>query len=146
MEDPKDVPASFFHWWRQHVDLILRGHKLAEICELSLEKPEFAIKCRSVEINVENKFYSRFVDTTSAESMGRVLVTTDGGCFGMGPGRAQPGDEICVLLGCSIPLVIRRNGEEFELIGECYLKDFMNGEAIEMVKGGSLGYEKIRLV
>jgi hypothetical protein len=65
----------------------------------------------------------------------------------MTPYRALKGDLICVLLGCSIPVALRKRrgkrsekfaeelceaaGESYEFIGECYLHGFMNGEALD---------------
>jgi hypothetical protein len=51
----------------------------------------------------ENVLLSRFKDTT--ESMARRLITTKKGQLAVGPFRAQKGDQMCVLLGYSIPLV-----------------------------------------
>ena len=103
-------------------------------------------------------FLSRFKDTV--ESMGRRLCVTDEGWLGMAPSRAQKGDLVVVLLGCSVPVVLRRRhsdgngkgkgkGKEgegaLEFVGECYLHGFMNGEALEGVREGRLGVESLRL-
>jgi hypothetical protein len=47
---------------------------------------------------------------------------------------AQQGDLVCVLFGCSVPVVLRRLDEDnsYTFIGECYLHGFMDGEAIAM--------------
>jgi hypothetical protein len=42
----------------------------------------------------------------------------------------QPGDLICVFLDGSVPWVIRQDGEDYVLIGECYVHGIMNGEII----------------
>jgi hypothetical protein len=85
-----------------------------------------------------NCFVSRLHDTKGEIGMARRLVTTNEGHIGMTPYRAKKGDLICVLLGCSIPVVLRKReqewsegfiGESYEFIGECYLHGFMNGEA-----------------
>ncbi len=59
------------------------------------------------------------------------------GTWDMAPRRAQKGDLICVLYGCSVPIVLRRvlSGSEeelYEFIGECYLDGFMSGEAMRL--------------
>jgi hypothetical protein len=48
-------------------------------------------------------------------------------------GPAQKDDQAWVLLGYSVPLVLRKceGKENFEVIGECYLHGYMNGEVIE---------------
>ena len=40
----------------------------------------------------------------------------------------EENDFICILHGCAIPFVLRKNGDFFELLGECYIHGFMNGE------------------
>ncbi len=50
----------------------------------------------------------------------------------MAPCRVRKGDQICVLLGCNIPLILRQRKIEgtYEIVGECYLHGFMDGEAL----------------
>ena len=54
--------------------------------------------------------------------------------FGIAPPRAEVGDLICVLLGCSVPVVLRRHdtaaGTCYQLIGEAYCYNLMEGEAL----------------
>lgn len=44
-------------------------------------------------------------------------------------------DVICILYGCSVPVVLRpKNGsEEFEFLGESFIHEMMDGEAVEEV-------------
>jgi hypothetical protein len=93
----------------------------------------------------ETGFLARFRDTT--EWMTRRLMTTNEGHIGMVPCRAQKGDQIWVLLGCSIPLILRRweNKVSFQVIGECYLHGYMNGKAQEEVRNGKLKIVDIHL-
>lgn len=81
---------------------------------------------------VSNSFYGRFVDTVVR--MSRRLMTTFGGRIGMAPQKAMKGDIICILYGCSIPMVLRRKWDknEYTVVGECYLDKFMAGEALEL--------------
>lgn len=66
------------------------------------------------------------------------------GHFGMAPWRVQKGDKICVLLGCSIPLVLRPrlDTNSYEVIGECYLHGFMNGEVLGDLDGERVNIEE----
>jgi hypothetical protein len=49
--------------------------------------------------------------------------------------KARDGDMLCIILGCSVPVVVREHGGEsgkwFELIGEAYVHGTMDGEAME---------------
>ncbi|KAK4443183.1 hypothetical protein QBC34DRAFT_488484 [Podospora aff. communis PSN243] len=63
------------------------------------------------------------------------------GALGLSPCEAQIGDKVCIIFGCSVPLVLRKivDTDKYVLIGECYLDHTMDGEAMtyfeKMVKG-----------
>jgi hypothetical protein len=52
---------------------------------------------------------------------------------GFGPRTTMEGDFVCILFGCSVPVILRvvREGahEIHQLIGECYVHGYMEGEA-----------------
>jgi hypothetical protein len=54
--------------------------------------------------------------------------------FGLGPSDLRPGDTICILFGCSVPIILRKvSGDQnspFKFIGSCYVYGVMDGEAI----------------
>ena len=54
--------------------------------------------------------------------------------FGLASQKAERGDLICILFGCSVPVVLRKrvtNGSTwYQFIGECYAHGIMDGEAI----------------
>lgn len=60
------------------------------------------------------------------------LITTDQGHIGMAPRGAMKGDVVAVLIGCSVPVILRKpTGEqEYEVVGEAFMPGFMKGEAI----------------
>jgi hypothetical protein len=55
--------------------------------------------------------------------MVRRRITTNNAYIGMGPRIVRKGGQICVLLGYSIPLLLRKGEENssYHVIGECYL-------------------------
>ena len=59
---------------------------------------------------------------------------------GLGPAHVREKDNICILFGCSVPVVLRRKGAAFELMGECFVWNMMEGEAMRGYKHGK--YEK----
>jgi hypothetical protein len=61
---------------------------------------------------------------------------TPHGYMGLAPLKARKGDLVCVLLGCEIPLIIRRDGDHYLVIGESYIYGMMNGEVIQDVRDG----------
>ena len=71
-------------------------------------------------------------------NQGRRLFTTKRGYVGMTPETVDKGDDaIAVLLGCSMPMVLRKVEENdsglarWKVMGECYMHGIMDGEAME---------------
>ena len=54
--------------------------------------------------------------------------------YGLCPPHTQQGDYVCILFGCSVPVVLRpfntAGRDKFELVGEAYVHGKMNGEAV----------------
>ena len=74
----------------------------------------------------------------------RVAVLSSGELAAI-PQQAENGDQICILIGCSVPVVLRhKDGDEFGFVGECYVHDAMDGEAMEKKEKGT--YEEIHIV
>jgi hypothetical protein len=49
----------------------------------------------------------------------------------LGPAAAAPGDKLCVLLGCSAPVVLREVDSHCELLGDVYIPGCMKGEVVD---------------
>jgi hypothetical protein len=68
------------------------------------------------------------------QMIGRNFLVLDSGAICVGPEGAVEGDEVYVLIGCSVPVVLRKDLKsdncESILMGECYVKGFMDGEAL----------------
>lgn len=60
----------------------------------------------------------------------RVLFQTSRGYVGLGPLISKPGDIICILFGGNVPYVLRPKDGYYQFVGECYIHDIMNGEAV----------------
>lgn len=52
--------------------------------------------------------------------------------FGLGSPFVKKGDLVCIIFGCSVPVVLRKDkeGKCYQFIGECYVHGMMDGEAI----------------
>lgn len=54
--------------------------------------------------------------------------------YGLLPPQANEKDIICVLFGCSVPVVLREQEKDgttyFQMVGECYIHNMMEGEAV----------------
>jgi hypothetical protein len=61
----------------------------------------------------------------------RRLMSTKTGRMGLAPAGARLGDSVAILLGCDIPLILRRQEKGgWIVVGECYVHGVMYGEAI----------------
>jgi hypothetical protein len=70
-------------------------------------------------------FESRFAEL----SAGRKFCVTKEKRLAWVPRNAKPDDGICFLTGCAVPFVIRRAGELWELLGDCYLSGEMSDQS-----------------
>jgi hypothetical protein len=75
----------------------------------------------------------------------RLILTLREEFAGLAHSSAQEGDLVCVLYGCSVPVILRKIGprsnegllsdqsssDHYEFIGECYIHGMMDGEAIQ---------------
>jgi hypothetical protein len=52
--------------------------------------------------------------------------------FGLGSRHIQEGDIVCILFGCSVPVVLRyfETTRDYKFIGECYVHGNMDGELL----------------
>jgi hypothetical protein len=67
------------------------------------------------------------------------------GYIGLAHFRAQHTDKICIFPGASIPFIIRKEADNYLLIGEAYVHGFMYGEAMQMMERGELKFTTIEL-
>lgn len=56
--------------------------------------------------------------------------------LGLASLSAQPGDIVCIIYGCTVPVLLRERPTKdgFTFIGECYLHGMMDGEVVLYVK------------
>ncbi|KAK0751844.1 heterokaryon incompatibility protein-domain-containing protein [Schizothecium vesticola] len=149
-DTPERVFPAFSHWFLNNRDLRIGGLSLSEAISHTASAETAALPSSAgqrgtalergqhaqdiADITDWDGFLSRARTTTS--SMGKRLMVTNTGLVGMAPKRAEKGDVVCILLGCSIPLVLRPSpsgANTFTLVGECYLDEYMNGEILQGV-------------
>jgi hypothetical protein len=77
---------------------------------------------------------------------GRLFVSDNANVWGAAPESALPDDEIFVLMGCSVPVVLRKlTDREYRLVGECFCYGYMDGEAWRTSEGKELDVQEIVL-
>jgi hypothetical protein len=67
---------------------------------------------------------------------GRRFFISTSELVGMCPSSAEPGDIICILLGCSVPVVLRPQDGHYRLLGEAYVYGYMYGKAMDELAEG----------
>jgi hypothetical protein len=124
---------SPFSWFSHSEQLLIYGETLGQIVRNLQNDGTVAFVGQAPEWDstIHASFYGRFSDTF--DSMSLRFMTSKEGRIGMVNEMAMKGDLICVLFGCSIPVILRRSEkeDEFRVIGECYLDECMEGQALE---------------
>ncbi|KAG0587416.1 hypothetical protein KC19_2G162600 [Ceratodon purpureus] len=67
-------------------------------------------------------------------------LSTDRGFLGRTHAQTQKGDEIVIVQGCSVPMVLRPCGEHYNVVGAAYVQGIMNGEALQGVPDDEMRY------
>jgi len=68
-------------------------------------------------------------------TVGRTLAETNTSEFCLVPFWAKEGDFICQLIGCSVPVALRRRDDgRYTYVGDCYVYGKMRGEMIELLE------------
>lgn len=71
-----------------------------------------------------------YMDFVRLFCKGRSLIVTKEGYIGLASSATQRDDQVCVLLGCDVPLLLRPVGDGHQIIGACYMHGFMDGEVL----------------
>jgi len=84
-----------------------------------------------------------------------LILTLKDKFLGLAPSKTREGDLICILYGCSVPVVLRKvarplstpgKSEHYhEFIGECYIHGMVDGEALRQQKNWGLQQQEFEL-
>jgi hypothetical protein len=78
-----------------------------------------------------------FLQRVQAVTWNRRLAVTNRAFIGLVPTETKIGDDVCILWGCSVPVILRRHEDgQDELIGECYVENIMDGLAVDSAQVG----------
>ncbi|KAK5991534.1 hypothetical protein PT974_09818 [Cladobotryum mycophilum] len=69
------------------------------------------------------------------ETLQALKILRQNQLFGLGPRDSEVGDKVCVLFGCTVPVILRPVKSEadnsmYQLVGEAYVHGVMDGEAV----------------
>jgi hypothetical protein len=67
-----------------------------------------------------------YLDAMELFGADRILFTTNSGYMGAGPLDTKPGDKVCIIFSCKVPLILRKEGENWRLVGQSYVCKIMN--------------------
>ena len=80
----------------------------------------------------------------------RRFMTTSNGYLGWAPDniygsdddQTRKGDMICIIFGCSTPIIIRPHSNLFKVVGEAYVQGLMDGEGMQFLEAGQYQVEE----
>ncbi|KAH7073530.1 heterokaryon incompatibility protein-domain-containing protein [Paraphoma chrysanthemicola] len=130
--DRTDDGSNALSWWRRACMYCL-SRSTTQYGDLNTSKlianrslPETVLQfLRRVQANVWNRRF--FVGRNSHGGSDRM--------YGLGSRYMQLGDWCCILLGCSVPVILReQDGPFIQFIGECYVDGMMDGQAMDFMK------------
>ena len=79
----------------------------------------------------QSESYIKFAHQVFDMMRGSKLVKRSNGLFCLGSRDIREGDIVCVILGCSKPLILRHHGaSRYAIVGECFMDGVMTGEAL----------------
>lgn len=76
---------------------------------------------------------------------GRRFFITQNNYVGLAPAESRVGDEVFVLLGVSVPFILRPEDNHYLVVGEAYVHGLMHGEAIRKMNEGEAELRDIDL-
>lgn len=127
-ESYENFAVDCTEWWSRNEGLricddktfgdVIRRNQTSNLIEVSIEEVELPVRC------IDNATY------------GRRLSVSDKGYLCLVPAYSEHGDIITVLLGCDVPVVLRKHADSHECIGVCYVHGIMQGEAMAGIDTG----------
>jgi hypothetical protein len=113
---------------------------------MSADNPDINTSRLIAEVEVESSRIADFLRRVQSVIWNRkFLVCSEGDLIGLAPTVALPGDVVCILFGCSVPVLLRpARGADgrlldstkapafWNVVGECYIHGIMDGEGIDL--------------
>jgi hypothetical protein len=105
------------------------------------------LTCHDLELEIE--YFKKQIFGNYWNRTVRKVFRTERGLLGSGTLRVRPGDEVYVVAGSSVPMILRRAAQSelnaFTFVSEAYVHGIMYGE---MLKEGDkkVGMRNLRLV
>jgi len=68
----------------------------------------------------------------------KCFFVTRSGLMGLAPNGTQQNDIVCILRGCNMPVMLRRDGVHTRLLGVCYVAGFMHGQLHDYIRNSRI--------
>jgi len=98
--------------------------------QMAMDKKYSAFLAESLELG-RMKEAMTFMLEIDAKMAQRTIFTTRNGQLGTGLRHTRKGDEVWVLEGGRVPYILRSKGHQYELVGDAYIYEIINGEAVK---------------
>ena len=115
---------TFAGWYHHNQNLVVSGKTIKQWAHEVLPLRNDASMLHS---HIGDFFDYRSSDHWNS----RRMITTEAGYVGLGSNACKSGDIVCIIFGCSTPIILRRKENAFQLVGEAYIHGIMNGEALK---------------
>lgn len=89
---------------------------------------------------------AQYIQDITWTCMCRKVFRTSNGYIGLGPRIMLDGDICAVLSGAIYPMILRRRGDRFHLVGPALLYGFMDGEAGRLCSQGKLHEQSFHII
>ena len=124
-------PGGDALWYNQNKDFKIHGITLEKIARDQRDlKRDFSSGASS-----STDEMSQLISAFDVANRYRRLATTKQGYLCLAPSTSTPEDLIVILLGCAVPVVLRREDNHLKFIGTCYVHGIMQGEAMAGLSG-----------
>ncbi|KAK7898062.1 hypothetical protein LTR67_004694 [Exophiala xenobiotica] len=130
---PDGMPAP--GWYKRACEFAFRRNNSIHINIEDLHTSTDSSHVREFLRRVRDVCWSRtlVILRPSKESTARRCASSQ--MISLCPPETSTGDIVCILYGCSVPVVLRPQSSYYTLVGECFVYGFMDGEIMTLEKG-----------
>jgi hypothetical protein len=106
-----------------------------EICPEEIADPKLA--ALKGKYSISKWWYKAWAYQICYSINHRRFFISDSELIGMGPDRTKVGDIICILLGCSTPVILRPQDGHYIFLGEAYVHCYMYAKGMDQLAEGA---------
>jgi hypothetical protein len=119
--------------WTYYAFATLLRERLPDL-DLDPQLTFYANNSTPITVGLREQMFSDYIMYAMA---GRRFSISSLGLLCLGSGASASGDVICVPLGCSTPIILRKQSQGYTYIGVVYVDGYMYGRATEELNNGT---------